>query len=229
MSEFSRQSAIQKVEDGETEQRFPSTVLPAGMVLPLGYSEELYELEQLYKSREFSDTRLMQKFSIERTANIGIHYFCVENKFALEVLAYSHKISVEIAELILDIETVARPYRISQIRENLLVNPIVYNNFTLFEKVFNQCPAPGPMLNLSSRASIMSVEVLLFLLPKARKSNFIGIKKTYERIFNVRKYSILAWIEKNNPELKDLPELWVLKTYDLYDWSSDHDYDNLSF
>lgn len=215
MTEFTSQ----KVEDSEVEQRIPSTVLPTDLILSLGEIDELYYLEQMYKSGDFSETRLVWKFNIENTANVGIHYFCVENDFALEGLAYSRRISATIAELILNVKINNRKAHSLQIIDNLVVNPIVYNNFALFQKVYNYTPEGYLLTKMQLRASSMPVEVLLFILPKARKSRYAGTKKSYERIFDVRKYDILNWLKENNPELEGLPETWVLKAYDIYNWS----------
>lgn len=205
----------------------PKTILPSDVKLTKEESDELYELEQVYDESNSSHSYL-KKFSLDSANNVGLHYFCLENDFLLDVLASNENISSDVAvSIFLSVSenkngrTDDDDFLLFKMYA-LLMNPVVFYDFQLFEAIINENidePNRDLLFFPPHFLASMPVSILLFLLPKVNLFQQEAVRKAYFKASNLRKVEILEWVKENKPDLANLPLSWVLRAYGFQDIS----------
>jgi hypothetical protein len=210
----------------------PKTILPKGLKLT---DEEIIELCKLEEQCDamasldasptlafdssrgmFVPSNRIIHFSFISTTNIGVHYFCVERNIALKVLSNNRHLSKEMVLLIFN---KIKPFRGNDkeaTQVNLLCHRVVFNDLELFAKLFFILFPENKKSILTSVGVVISyapIDILMFMLPIVFKVNNKEQNISYKAVAINRSFSVLEWVEQNEPELAGLPLSWIFKTY----------------
>jgi hypothetical protein len=215
---MSRNKSLHKVSTVIRKRALVKTVLPKNLYLDEEQLDELLQLESTFDT-ELDSYYFIDRFNILETSNVGIHYFCIENKFALDQIGLNEALSIEMAFLLFEkleadeiLSNSVVGYR------HLLDNSVVLKNSELFQTLCYKFERSFKNRLTAAMASIVysiSIDNLMFLLDK----RFVEGSGYYFHKYNfdaaLREPEILAWVEKNVPDLKDVPPKWILKVYGL--------------
>lgn len=207
-----------------TSKRRISTNIPADIQLTSEQVREVLQLEYDYANSMLSEVKLAKKFEVINTKNAGIHFFCLENNFALLHLAKNHNIDTLVAMLInhrlnlLDKQSekglVRKPY---SERYALLTNPAILGNLELFKTIFDSTKEEDKGTIVSTLIFNMQdadVEVLVYIIAWVAEADKPRMLK-YVDVLKKREAEIEEWAVANDHMIAGLPTSWILAMYGI--------------
>jgi hypothetical protein len=197
----------------------PLTVLPDYVVLTNSEISELCKLEKVYVESTLPHHPQYREFRFKTNPNFGIHHFCLEKNFGLDLLSFNGSISLSMVNLIFEkLKTVEEGHYNACLYDGLLYNPKVFSNSSLFTMIFNQAFSSESSRLLFALVRVMMYipfDVFMLLLLKIGEFRDDDLDELYSKEAFLHKEEILDWVQINNPQLVGLPLPWVLKTFGL--------------
>lgn len=197
----------------------------------LGHLKIMYSIfvEKYAKANRTLDTKeIALAFDFEKTSNIKLQLFAVEHDIDLVSLASNNNISQEVANLLLMKSVVPNNIQTLKVRRKLFLNPVVYNNLELFEKLYEfdviikdrKHAEPAALADLLNLITYAPVDLLLFLVKKANSVKDFDLAYHFYLTVVNRHKEVTTWLEERNPELAGLPFTWVMRAVGIeYDFS----------
>lgn len=197
------------------------TILPADVNLTVEQKNTLIHLERMF-DKGFTENNIKSNLqtNFNNTTNVGIHFFCIENRFALSTLAKNKNLSsLSVFLLLRKIDEKNPSLGIyNSILYGLLSNPVVLKEELLFKEIFYTLSKINGSIwqcNLSPETLLkLDINLFLFLLEQGNATVMDDISMIHIRhTIKTRGQEISSYFANTEPDLADVPLSWILKAY----------------
>lgn len=191
------------------------TMLPSDVNLTREQHNDLLTLEKKFKTHGESMV-VARDFKVQSTNNPGIHYFCVENNFALLYLSSNPNLSPMIVFLL--VNKWASEIAPISVMFNLLSNEAVASDIGLFKFVVGKLSDSNfskqdILVSFLSKMNSVPVELFMFMFEEIGLNGTVTDKRKSLTVAEQRVKEINGWLVNHEDEtyqqMATIPFSWV--------------------